>query len=246
MEALIGFGGKFYTLWNFEIEKNYIQDSYGKYHLVGETYRYFYIKNISFDVEKIKELFPTTKIDVDLKGNKSFVRSVKTPNPDGFFWFGKYFGKKIDEILETDFKYCMWVSENGSGNEVQYIKNSEIYVQHVAKIEKEQSERFSKAKLNAGDCVEVNFDSNAWHVACDIELGISEYYYCTGYVDNLVLKIILINGVKRVNSMYPYLMPNINGKEQRTKNKTIKVNIVKVDEELCEKFGKIYQTIYVQ
>ena len=38
----------------------------------------------------------------------------------------------------------------------------------------------------------------------------------------------LCNGVKQVNGLYPYLMPVINGKAQRTKGKKVTVTVQKV------------------
>ena len=44
---LIGFATKYYTLWDYSEEKQYIIDAYGKYHVSGIKQIYHYNKNIS-------------------------------------------------------------------------------------------------------------------------------------------------------------------------------------------------------
>ena len=57
MKQIIGFATQFYTLWDYEVVNNYVQDSYGNYHVSSQTTKYFYIKNISKDIDKVKGMY---------------------------------------------------------------------------------------------------------------------------------------------------------------------------------------------
>ena len=60
---VIGFANKFYTLWN--VTSKVVESKYSKDTLVTNTY----IKNISMDIDKVKELYPDVEIDESLRGH---------------------------------------------------------------------------------------------------------------------------------------------------------------------------------
>ena len=107
MKQVIGFATQFYTLWNYEAVPQYKTDSYGNHHQTGVEHKYYYVKNVSTDLEKVKSLFPNVEIDAELRGTSSFTRNEKLDLPNNYFWAGKYAGKLIDDVMEFDFKYCL-------------------------------------------------------------------------------------------------------------------------------------------
>lgn len=220
MKKIIGYATKFYTLWEYEVVVQYRTDSYGKHHETGVNHNYYYIKNVSTDLDKVKVLFPNVEIDTELRGTRSFTRNEKLDLPENYFWGGKYVGKLIDEIMEIDFKYCLWCAENYN---TPYIIKHTKYIDHFEAITKaEQYEIDSKELLKVGDVVELEFTKNGYNAN-------EEYSECwTEAIYNDVDIVINCNGVKPVGGMYPYLMPVINGKAQRTKGKKLIVNIMEV------------------
>lgn len=100
---IIGFANQYYTLWDFSNETIYFTDSYGNNHPVRIQTNYYYIKNVSMDLDKVKSLYPELTIDENLKGkNRNF--SISNENEDlspEILKFGKYFGSNINDIVET-------------------------------------------------------------------------------------------------------------------------------------------------
>lgn len=223
MKRIIGFATVFYTLWDYEAVPQYKTDSYGNHHQTGIEHKYYYCKNISTDLDKVKALFPDVEIDMELRGTSSFTRNEKIDLPDNYFWGGKYAGKLIDEIMEIDFNYCLWSSENYGGLTSKYIKNHPKYIAHFEAIEKaKQDEINSKQLLKVGDIVELEFTRNGYNAD-------EEYTECwTDANYNDVEVAVNCNGVKPVGGMYPYLMPVINGKAQKTKGKKLTVTVIEV------------------
>ncbi len=220
MKKIIGFATQFYTLWNYEAVPQHKTDSYGNHHQTGVNHNYYYIKNVSTDIDKVKALFPNVEIDTELRGTSSFTRNEKLDLPENYFWGGKYAGKLIDDILEIDFKYCLWSAENYN---MPYIINHPKYIAHFEAIAKaEQAEINSKELLKVGDVVELEFTRNGYNAD-------DEYTGCWTEANyNDVEVAVNCNGVKPVSGMYPYLMPVINGKAQKTKGKKLIVTVMEV------------------
>ena len=220
MKKIIGFATQFYTLWDYEAVPQYKTDSYGNHHQTGVNHNYYYIKNVSTDIDKVKTLFPSVEIDTELRGTSSFTRNEKLDLPENYFWGGKYAGKLIDDILEVDFKYCLWSAENYN---MPYITNHPKYIAHFEAIAKaEQAEINSKELLKVGDVVELEFTRNGYNAD-------KEYTECWTEANyNDVEIAVNCNGVKPVSGMYPYLMPVINGKAQKTKGKKLTVTVMEV------------------
>jgi hypothetical protein len=217
---IIGFATKFYTLWNYEAIPQYRLDSYGNYHQTGVEHKYCYCKNLSTNLDKVKSLFPDVEIDTELRGTSSFTRNEKLDLPDNYFWFGKYAGKLIDEVIEFDFRYCLWSAENCN---VPYINNHPKYIAHFEAIEKQNQLQIAKAKtVKVGDIVELEFLRNGFNAD-------ENYAECwtEAELGDTVLKV-LCSGAKPVGGIYPYLMPIINGKAQKTKGKKIWVKVLEV------------------
>jgi len=223
MKKIIGFAEKFYTLWSHEREIRYVTDSYGNNHPSHILDKYHYIKNISIDINKVKEMYPGVEIDECLRGQvRSFERMIKIDPPNNIFWFGKYRGRLVDEIMVSDFGYCKWAVGNG-GNIAEYIETHPQYVAYLEKLENEKQAIIDNTGiLKVGDTIQLDFTSNGYNPSATYDSchASSTYGDINVYVE--------CNGVKEVNGMYPYLMPVINGKAQRTKNKKVTVTVLEV------------------
>jgi hypothetical protein len=220
MKKIIGFATQFYTLWDYEATPQYKIDSYGNYHQTGINHNYYYIKNISTDIDKVKTLFSNVEIDTELRGTSSFTRNEKLDLPENYFWGGKYAGKLIDDILEIDFNYCLWSAENYN---MPYITNHPKYIAYFETIDKaKQDEINNKKLLKVGDVVELEFTRNGYNAD-------EEYTECWTEANyNDVEVAVNCKGVKPVSGIYPYLMPMINGKVQKTKGKKLTVTVLEI------------------
>lgn len=220
MKKVIGFASQFYTLWNYEAVIQYKSDSYGNYHPIGIDHKYYYIKNISTNLDKVKNLYSDIQIDPSLRGTNTFIKKEKLNLPNNYFWGGKYAGVLIDEILESDFQYCLWAAENYN---IDYITSHPKYIAYFQNIENEKKLMIEQAQtVKVGDVVELEFTSNGYnaddmYTECWAKaiLGDTEIY-------------VNCNGVKHVKGRYPYLMPMINGKTKKTKGKKISVIVTEV------------------
>lgn len=220
MKQIIGFAKQFYTLWNYEAVPQYKTDSYGNHHQTGIEHKYYYCKNISTDLDKVKALYPSVDIDTELRGTSSFTRNEKLDLPNNYFWAGKYAGKLIDEILDSDFNYCLWSAENYN---MPYITNHPKYIAYFEAIEQKKRLDIENAQtVKLGDVVELEFVRNGYNAddeykECwtEARLGETEIAVCC-------------SGVRLIEGMYPYLMPMINGKTQKTKGKKIEVKVTEV------------------
>lgn len=239
METLIGFANTYYTLWSYSVESVYQADAYGNLHPVGNKQNYFYQKNISKDIEKVKKLYPGVKIDESLKGkSRSFSKNNDFDMPEGYFWGGKYYGKKIDEILESDFQYCLWSIRNYEGSTSEYIYKHPIYLAYLEQLKQEEQSLIDSVQtLKVGDKAIIDFTSNgrSYNDSTNVAYGLF------GDVEVRVLC-----QVRKVNSLYPYLMPIIDGKAQRTNNKSIEVEVTDVIETVIGYDNKIIQTVKVK
>ena len=220
MKQIIGFATQFYTLWNYEAVPQYKTDSYGNHYQTGIEHKYYYCKNVSTDLDKVKALFPNVEIDTELRGTSSFTRNEKLDLPNNYFWAGKYAGKLIDEIIDSDFNYCLWSAENYN---MPYITNHPKYISYFEAIEQKKRLDIEIAQtVKVGDVVELEFVRNGYNAddeykECwtEARLGETEIAVCC-------------SGVRLVEGMYPYLMPMINGKTQKTKGKKIEVKVTEV------------------
>ena len=102
----IGKAEKFYTLWEVWEETHTT--------IRGESYKaihHQYIKNISFDLNKVKDKYPNAIIDESLRGHSSWTSYDYPKPPIDEFQGGKYRGDKIAEC--TDYQYLHWAYDLG-------------------------------------------------------------------------------------------------------------------------------------
>ena len=248
MKQVIGFAEKFYTLWDVEVQVNYVQNSYGQYFPSGQTTCYYFRKNVSTDIEKVKSLHPSLPIDDSLRGKvRSWEQREKIELPNDHFWFGKYNGQKVDEILVKDMGYCEWVVRSNSSRQAEYIMAHPIYIEHLANIEAERQDTLNSMNpLKVGDEVELEFITNGFLTTKEhpnaSNMSIDEYgtwevsdeaRQCVAKATKNGSDIVFYVSVpdfKRVYGRFPYIMPSINGKCQKTKGKRFKVKVFEVSE----------------
>ena len=185
-------------------------------------------------------LFPDLTIDEELKGKtSSWSFSSKKDLPNNIFWKGKYTGKLVDEILVSDFDYCLWAMDNlGNGD---YISTHPIYLDYVAKKQQDKDDVINSATIvKVGDVITIDFNRNGYNPNED-------YTTCwtSGIYGNVNI-IVVCDGVKKVDGRFPYLMPMINGKMQRVKNKSIEVTVTEVIDTNLDYNNEVYQKIKIK
>ena len=220
----IGFANKFYTLWDV-IENITEHDNYKDVQYVCN-----YIKNISFDLEAVREKYPDVEIWETLKGKHiSFVTTPKRVYTDiETFRFGKYDGKRIDDV--TDIKYILWYVneicdedhkmyvESVLINKYNYIKYNDCFItvneyNDIIEAENKQIEFINKLKNN--EVIEYIPTYN-----------LSEYYDNGKTCGTLIINniaFVVTDVVENWYNGFPYYLPVINGKGKRIKNKTIAI-----------------------
>jgi len=228
---LIGFANKFYTLWSYSEEPLYSTINNQSYQY-GIKQIYNYIKNISFDLDKVKELYPNVEIDDELRGkSESWTKEPKFEYPSEYFHFGKYEGKLINEC--TDQSYLIWYFENGVYDERYKITKNrlielgcrfyddmlfssiELLNQHIEKISNQielskiASETYDKYKTSG--IFSYNFYSS---------LSSEGNYRDSSY------EFRFNDFSQQYYAGYEYGLPTINGKSKRIKNKILEMEVI--------------------
>jgi hypothetical protein len=105
---IIGFSGTYYCLWSWWYESNYAMTGSGNYVATDSYTKYAYIKRISTDVNKVKELYPNIPIDMNLHGQSwdSEKKGKKEPLPYDVFPYG--FKGERTKIMECDEAKLLW------------------------------------------------------------------------------------------------------------------------------------------
>ncbi len=157
----IGFATQFYTLWDVDSQPTYFQDSYGNTHQTGVITHYHYIKNISTDIDKVKELYPNTPIDDSLKGrNRDFSVTKEEDTTPEILKFGKYRGMSIQDVSKSDFGYILWLLENGQEKTKSVCMELPKVIEHFAKIERQEKELMDSYPVIQSGEVEIEFTTN--------------------------------------------------------------------------------------
>jgi len=238
-ELLIGFATQYYTLWNYDSEKTYGTDAYGNRYVTSITHKYYYRKNISMDLEKVKKLYPDVEIEDDLRGqSRDFCRTEKVERPTGYFWFGKHYGEKIDNVIKEDFNYCLWAVERCDYDIQEQIQKHPVYLEYLKNEELKKQELLKNGQIvKEGETVELQFLTNAGFTG-DID-------YCITTAQLGKTTIYVRCSAKPIDGLYPYFIPIINGKPTRTKGKSLKVTVCSVIKTQVDN-GKIEQSITIK
>lgn len=212
----IGFANKFFTLWN--VSENLHYDSYGRSY---KRIDFGFIKNISMDLDKVRELYPELEYDEELRGRKKFSKRIYLQMPDDTFNFGKYTGCKFSEVDDTD--YMTWyfnVESSEQRKEVlAIVLESRGYVLHngryISKAEYDKEmESIEFANKHFEEIINGNVDNTIYperNLAYDGSIIIDDITYVFPEV-----KESFYNG-------YEFYLPLLKGKAKRIKNKTIRI-----------------------
>lgn len=233
----IGFANKFYTLWSIDTEAVYTTDSYGKHWLTGYNTRYTYHKNISFDLDKAKALYPTLEIQEDLRGKtNSWIAENKEDFCPQIMKFGKYYGKDINELLEQDFQYLIWICENkGYSSNGKYAMSLAKIQEHFKTIENAKT----KVIADRNNAFESILNAGSYEFIADRNLKIKDgfaYIYVTE--GDLCITFKFEQGTFSYNEYngFAYALPLVKGKGKRMKGKIVKFEII-------EDKTEVYQAI---
>lgn len=121
MKRVIGFATEYYTLWNYSVSPVYKSNVVVNGvcpQIVGYNHDYFYIKNISKDLDKVKKLYPGVTIDECLRGvsRRTFRRFEKVEVSIDCFSFGQLEGQSISTSTNVwQLKRAMWLILGQSG-----------------------------------------------------------------------------------------------------------------------------------
>lgn len=97
----------------------------GKYN--GELVDDIFEKDINYCSWFLKT-FPNSKTSTYIQ-SKNIPRKLSR---DHIFWFGKYKGKKISDILVQDFNYCKWFAQTYPvKSETTYIIQTKIFNEYI-------------------------------------------------------------------------------------------------------------------
>lgn len=222
MEYIIGFSNKYYTLWS------YSEETITKY---GETIlkaNFNYIKNISFDINKVKTLYPNVKIDIAIKGNNSFSRILDKKHieyPNNVFKFGRYIGLPIKECKDIEYIKWYWIETKDAATK-EYFKealdntNYSFYEDEI--LNNDEIEKIN-AKLDKISKLEIKLKNNeAFEVSPKHNLVYGDGDNIAYYIEDIFtlkfknFKVLYYNG-------FAYALPTINDKAKRIKNNKISI-----------------------
>lgn len=237
MIQAIGFANKFFTLWSIDTEPVYTTDAYGKHWLTGYNTYYTYHKNISFDIEKAKALYPNLEVQEDLRGKTiSWTTENKEDLCPQIMKFGKHYGKDINELLELDFQYLIWICENkGYSSNGKYAKALPKVQEHFRAIE-DASNKLIEDRNNA---FEATLDAGFYEFVAERNLKINDgFAYIYVNEGDLCITFKFEEGTFSYNEYngFAYGLPIVKGKAKRMKGKAVKF-------EFTEDKTEVYQVI---
>lgn len=225
----IGFSEKFFTLWN----------------MFGDEHRqeFQYIKNISTDINVVKEKYPDVEIDYTLRGTSWIVREKKEQvlYEGDVFQRGKYCQRQIMEC--KDYDYMFWYYSNcANDHEQELILNvlepigyrkysyavffdgyehlyNSIMTPEESKLYDERQRKFNEIldRIKSEGKVEVTVTTNA-----EYQFDDNNYTLCT---EDRIVVLVANEAKEQYYNGYRYYLPIINGKAKRLKNKTVTLNV---------------------
>jgi uncharacterized protein (DUF3820 family) len=223
----IGFANKFYTLWYTEKVPVYTTDSYGKHWLVGYNIRYDYLKNISFDLEKVKLLHPGLNINEELRGRtQSWLSENKDDLCPQIMKFGKYAGHDLNELVEKDFQYVLWLSENSThSHNGKYARSMQKIQDHYQAIEENYTKISEKCKTIFGEIL----NARSFEFLAERNLKINgNIAYMLVNIDDCHITFNFQPGTFSWNEYngFEYGLPIVKGKAKRMKGKNVRFEFI--------------------
>jgi hypothetical protein len=232
----IGFATEFFTLWDVTTTMNYYTDMNGKHWPSYVSVQSSFIKNISFDWERVVELHPGVELDENLRGKtQSWVAHNKeTDLSPEILKFGKYAGKLVLDVWADDQQYILWLLDNYNNATTDYLKTIPVIDSFLLARDAE-----IMLKINSHTAIaicgthDVLFATNPNHSIYSWinpkttpELAnLGGGYAAEWKPTETTTVFIIFKEVNRVAGKYPYNMPYINGVPRRVKNKTFQLNL---------------------
>ena len=223
----IGFASQFYTLWTISVDDTYVVDSHGRSRVSGQRVTYTYHKNISKDVEKVKAIYPNLSIVEDLRGKtRSWSEESKVDLCPEIMKLGKYAGYDLNELVQLDFNYVLWIIENYS-----YSSNGQ-YAAQIDKVknylqEKEDAENAAISKKE--NAFEKFVESGTYELVAQSNLKICDYkaYLPVKIDDDLTVFLMFSDFKQQYYGGCTYGLPIIKGAAKKIKGKTLTVSFEK-------------------
>lgn len=233
--TVIGFANKFYTLWDIRVDNIYTRD--GSNRLIGTQTFHSYLKNISFDLDKVMKLYPNIPIWEDLRGKTSSFESVKYSYPADMISKGYYAGTLIASITDTRsliWSYYNEYNEERCANIEAQLNSFELFKYEydntflsLDKIKELEEERINK--LNERNRIDAVYEAyqNGGTIETFFHKNLNGYGGIV--IDNIYYKFkyfktLYYNGIE-------YAIPVINSKGKKIKGKTLKLNVQTIVEE---------------
>ncbi len=225
----IGFASQFYTLWTISVEDTYVVDCHGRSRVSGQRVNYWYHKNVSKDVEKVKALYPDLEICEDLRGKTtSWSKTLEVDLCPEVMKFGKYMGHDLNELVESDFDYVLWIVENKS-----YTSNGE-YAAQIDKVKtflQEKRDAENAAILKRENAFKAFVESGKCEFVADSNLkggGYYPYAYLPFQIsDDITAYLMFSNYKTQYFKGCAYSLPVIKGAAKKIKGKTVTVSFEK-------------------
>jgi hypothetical protein len=223
---ILGFAHQFYTLWDVTESPVYVTDAYGNHHLARVNHQFNYIKNVAIDKADAMAKYPNVPIDENLRGkSRSFSEEGADQRPTDIVWFGKYAGLPLAEVADKNFEYILWMHEN-CGRYVDAIEALPQYQKHLADIASKRSEALSNAfSWKQGSSIDIVGTRNGYNCVPVDEIGEDGLRYCLFDAELPTGEPVCVkaNDCRLVSGKYPYIMPVVNGKAVKTKNKAFTI-----------------------
>jgi uncharacterized protein (DUF3820 family) len=229
MKQAIGFANKFFTLWSIETEGIFTTDSFGKQWLTGYSTKFTYHKNISVDLEKVKTLYPGIEVSEDLRGKTQSWVSKNEEQEDlcpQIMKFGKYYGFDINDLVEKDLQYIIWICENkGYTSNGKYANNLPKVKEYFKSIEDAENKIISDRNTAFQEILKKGF----YEFIPQKNLSIHENMaYISVKEGDFYIQFIFEYGSfsEQHYNGFTYGLPLVKGKAKRIKGKTIRFEIV--------------------
>lgn len=222
----IGFSNYYYTLWSYMTEPQYITDNYGKSWLVGYNITYHYHKNISMNLEKALAAYPELELNEDLKGINSTTWTKKNEEDlcPNIMKFGRHFGKNIDDLVETNFDYVLWICEYRSGTpNGLYALSLPKVINHYKEVS--DNEKIESAKIQ--NAYNQLLAKGTYEVTPERNLKIADGdAYMRAEIDGVNVLFNFPNGTFKEMDYngFTYGLPLVGGKAKRIKSKPIRLS----------------------
>jgi len=220
---VIGFAGTFYTLWSVTKEPVYVTSN-NQHFLVGHDFHFNYLKNISIDIEKVKSSYPNLDIDEELRGKtQSWIKNNQEDLCPQIMKFGKYIFQCIDDLVQTDFDYIIWMCETQNNPNAKYALSLDAVKSYFSNLEKQKEDKtlkkneFKAKLLKIGSCTfipEKNLTIDSEGALIKTEVDGTEVFFI---FPEEMFSILQYKG-------FHYGLPIVNGKAKKIKGKSITVH----------------------